>query len=159
MAVKSYMLVRSSGQILAIPSEFTRQVVPFDGLSPLPAARGTLLGLMAATGRAVPVLDVKNVLGTGGQSDGTTPEASREAESDLAEPLALLLEVGDALLTLPVREVIGFITDEEEVFPAGSFVSEEKLLGGYSGGGHNGRFVQPQALVQQVSGRLAGLSS
>lgn len=155
MAVKSYMLVRSSGQVFALPSEVTRQVVPFDSLSPLPGARGTLLGLMAAAGRAVPVLDVQRMLGNG--AEGAPTPSDEDMAADSAEALALLLEVGDASLSLPVKEVIGFVTDEEETFAAGSFVSEEKLLGGYSGGGHSGRFLNPQGLIQQVSGRLAGL--
>lgn len=136
--------MRRAGHTLALPADLTRQALPFEPLAPLPGASRVLLGLMPAAGRAVPVLNLERVLGF---------EAA--ATNDAA--LVLLIELDHELLGLPVDEVIGFVTDEHQTYSANALLSEEKILGGYVGGGHKGRFLNTHQLYSEVGSRLTAL--
>lgn len=140
---ETFLLMRRAGHILALPAALTRQALPLEDVAPLPAAAGVLLGLMPAAGRAVPVVNIDRVLGLN-QGEGIAAKA----------PLLLMLESGDQVLGLPVDEVIGFISDDRPTFPNNALTTEEKLLGGYVGGGHKGRYVNPAALLSEIASRL-----
>lgn len=141
----TFLLLRRAGHTLALPAGLTRQALPMTALSPLPGTAGVLLGLIAAAGRAVPVLDLERVLGL------ETPAVAETA------PLVLLLEAGEEVLGLPADEVIGFVSDDRPSFAAQALLTEEKLVGGYVGGGHKGRFVNAAALFSEVSNQISPL--
>lgn len=142
----TFLLMRRAGHTLALPASLTRQALPLDDVSPLPGTQGVLLGLMPAAGRAVPVLNLDRLLAL----DSATGPASQA-------PLVLMLQSGEEAVGLPVDEVIGFVQDDQPTFAANALTTEEKVLGGYVGGGHKGRFLNPAALLTEVSSRLTPL--
>lgn len=138
----TFLLLRRAGHTLALPAALTRQAVPLEDIAPLPGTTGVLHGLMPAAGRAVPILHLERLL-----SLDTTAQAGEA-------PLVLMIESGEELLGLPVDEVIGFISDDRPTFGAHALLTEERILGGYVGGGHKGRYLNAPQLFTEVSNQL-----
>ena len=136
MAETNLLLFRSAGQVLALSAEHTRQVVPLEQLYALPGAQGASLGLIAAGGRVLPVVDLPGLLGRGSE----TPV------------LALVCELGGESMALPTDYVIGFVSDDAR--PGPELFSDEVMLGGHFGGGHKGRVLNPQALLAALQSRI-----
>ncbi|RJF68958.1 MULTISPECIES: chemotaxis protein CheW [Deinococcus] len=141
----TFLLLRRAGHTLALPAALTRQALPLEALTPLPAASGVLRGLMPAAGRAVPVLHLEQFLAL------DTGAAAQEA------PLVLLIESGEEVLGLPVDEVIGFVNDDRPTFSGNALLTEERVLGGYVGGGHKGRYLNAPQLFTEVSNQLGAI--
>lgn len=135
----SYMFVRAADEVLAIPADVTRQVVVFEGASALPATRGALLGLVPALGRVLPLLNLHALL----------PYSSTRRTSH-TDVLALVLEIDETLVALPMSEVLGFVSDDVPE-PQVAF-SEPVEIGGY--GGQVARLVSPKRLITEVAQRL-----
>ena len=141
----TFLLMRRAGHTLALPAAMTRQAVPLEDITPLPGTSGVLHGLMPAAGRAVPVLDLERLLALG--------DAAQAGEA----PLVLMIESGGELLGLPADEVIGFVNDDRPTFGAHALLSDERVLGGYVGGGHKGRYLNAPQLFTEVSNQLGSL--
>lgn len=141
MSDTNYLLFRSAGHTVAVRAELTRQVVPLEQLSALPGTQGIMLGVMAALGRVLPVVNLAAIAGW-----ETSPVQAKA-------PLALICEVGRETIALPIDDVIGFVK-EEDAPTSTDLLSEETLLGGYLGGGHKGQVLNPQALLASVQGRI-----
>lgn len=137
MAESNFLLFKSADQILALEAEYSRQVVPLEQLYGIPGVSGAILGLIPAAGRALPVIDLVKLVGLG---------------SGAANSLALICEIDGESLALPVEQVIGFV--REEVSYASDLLSEEMLIGGYFGGGHKGRVINPNALMTALQNRV-----
>lgn len=143
---ETFLLFRRAGHTLALPASLSRQALPLEGLTPLPGTRGVLLGLVPAAGRAIPVLDIGRMLAL------TDQQASTQAA-----PLVLMIESAEQTLGLPVDEVIGFVSDDRPTFASNALLTDEKVLGGYVGGGHKGRYLNTQQLFNEVTSQLAML--
>lgn len=143
-ATDTFLLLRRAGQTLALPAAMTRQALPLEDITPLPGTAGVLHGLMPAAGRAVPVLHLERLL-----------NLERAALGEA--PLVLLIESGEEVLGLPVDEVIGFISDDRPTFGSQSLLTDERVLGGYVGGGHKGRYLNAAQLFNEVSNQLTGI--
>lgn len=127
---------------MAVSAEMTRQVVPLEQLTALPGTQGVMLGVMAAQGRALPVVNLAALAGW-----AETQTATAHA------PLALICEINRETIALPIDDVIGFIKDEDAPKTT-ELLSEEMLLGGYLGGGHKGQVLNPQTLMVSVQNRV-----
>ncbi|WP_414657782.1 chemotaxis protein CheW [Deinococcus sp. VB343] len=57
------LLFRVGSRVLTLPADLIRQVRALDTLSPLPGSGGALLGLTVVAGRAVPVLNLRQLVG------------------------------------------------------------------------------------------------
>lgn len=133
----NYLLFRSSGHTLALSADTTRQVVPLEDVAALPGTQSALLGLMAALGRALPVVNLAALAGWPGSK----------------APLALICEIGGETVALPIDDVIGFIR-EDDAPKTTELLSEETILGGYLGGGHKGQVLNPQTLLSSLQSRV-----
>lgn len=133
---RSLLLFRLGSRVLAVPAEVARQVRPRGTLTPLPGSAGTLLGLSAAGGRALPVVDLRAVLGV--------------AAGELS-PLTLTLQVKGQLLAVPTDDVLGFVDSDQR--PGLDLLSEETALG--LSGGQRGQLLSPEALLGAVTRRLS----
>lgn len=134
------LLFRCRGQLLALPAHLSRQVVPLGTLGRLPGSAGTLLGLTAAVGRAVPVVDLGSVLGL--------PEADTPGDGGLT--LALITDSGGELLALPASEVLGVLSSEQPD-PTGDAPLGPAVRLGSSG---EGQLLNLAALHRLISQRL-----
>ena len=141
----TFLLMRRAGHTLALPAAMTRQALPLEDITPLPGTTGVLHGLMPAAGRAVPVLHLERLL---------TLETNAQVEE---APLVLMIESGEELLGLPIDEVIGFISDDRPTFSAHALMTDERILGGYVGGGHKGRYLNAPQLFTEVTNQLGGI--
>ncbi len=140
MAETNFIVFRSAGQMLALGAEYSRQVLPLEQLYALPGVGGGILGLIPAAGRVLPVLDLHRLTALG------------DSGSDTPGSLALLCEVAGEQVALPADTVIGFVQDDFPTSP--ELLSQETLLGGYSGGGHKARVINPHALLAAVQNRI-----
>ncbi|CAM4163755.1 chemotaxis protein CheW [Deinococcus marmoris] len=137
---ETYLLFRSGARLLALPTRQARQVMPLGQLSPLPACGGSLLGLMGAQGRAVPVVNLPTLLGhlLGGMTGAAPqPDGTR---------LGLLCEHAGESLLLPIDEVIGNVSAE---VPAAQTLLQEAQLGD-----HHAALLGLGALTAAIAGRL-----
>lgn len=92
----SFLLFQTAGKVLAVPTSQARQVLPLEQVAGLPGTGGSILGLMSAAGRAVPVLNFASF----------TELVSTHAT------IGLLCEHRTEQLILPIDEVIGTVTDD-----------------------------------------------
>ncbi|GHF78952.1 chemotaxis protein CheW [Deinococcus ficus] len=134
---ETLMLLRACHRVLAVPSGALRRVVPAERLAPMPGTAGALLGLMPASGRAVPVVDLSRLTGL--------PEAP--------VTLAVICQVGPETLALPVQEVLGFV--QEDGAASAELLGPEVLLGGYTGGGQKGQRLNLGALYDRLAAHLS----
>lgn len=137
---ETYLLFRSGARLLALPTRQARQVMPLGQLSPLPACGGSLLGLMGAQGRAVPVVNLSTLLGhlLGGMT-GAAPQPD-------GTYLGLLCEHAGEPLLLPIDEVIGNVNAG---VPATQALVQETQLGD-----HHAALLGLGALTAAIAGRL-----
>lgn len=91
-----FLLFQTAGRVLAIPTRQTREVLPLEKVAGLPGTGGSILGLMSAAGRAVPVLNFAGVT---------------DLVADTAT-VGLLCEHRSEQLILPIDEVVGTVTDD-----------------------------------------------
>ncbi|GGL79624.1 hypothetical protein GCM10010840_16870 [Deinococcus aerolatus] len=133
---ETYLLFRSGERTLALPTRQTRQVLPLGQVSPLPASGGSLLGLSGALGRAVPVVNLAAMLGSG--------PAGQQANGSV---LGLLCEDAGETLLLPIDEVIGSASAETspQVAP---LLTEREF------GKHAAALLGLSALIAAVGGRM-----
>lgn len=133
----SLLLFRCSEQNFALPSKITRQVLPIEHLTALPGHGGALLGLMTASGRAVPVLNLHQLLGL----------------SNSLTQLALICEIHGEYFALPIEKVMGFFSDDETPISS-DLLTEETTFGGVMGDGQKGKVINPDTLLGTVRSRL-----
>lgn len=136
---ESLLLFRLGARLLAVPADLSRQVLALDHVAPLPGSEGALLGLTMATGRAVPVADLRTLLGMPAGEPSTR---------------LLLLHIQEQDLALPIDDVLGFI--EADQTPGNELLSPEMMLGGYSEG-QRGQLLNPDLLLGQITQRLSSL--
>lgn len=91
---KTFIIFDSSGSILALLTKEAKQVVPLSNIIPIPATQGSLLGLMPASGRVLPVLNPSFYL-----EDASIPNT-----------LGLICEINNEFLILPIRDVVGTVS-------------------------------------------------
>lgn len=149
-ASETYLLFRSGARLLALPTRQTRQVIPLGQLSPLPASGGSLLGLMGAQGRAVPVVNLPTLLGhlLGGMDEAAPqPDGTR---------LGLLCEHAGESLLLPIDEVIGNVSAELPAAQSSAAQSSapQTLLQSAQLGDHLAALLSLNALTVAIAGRL-----
>ena len=130
------LLFRLGSRVLALPADLIRQVRALETLSPLPGSGGALLGLTVVAGRAVPVLDLRQLAGL--------PAAEVPAR-------LLLVSLQDQLFCLPVDDVLGFAEDEPP--PGNDLLSPESTIG-LPSTGQRGQHLNPDALLGALSRRL-----
>ena len=109
-------------------------------LTPLPGGLSALLGLTEVRGRSVPLLNLSALTGLHSQSGASTQLPA----------LALLLEVNEDLLALPVKQVIGLVMIGE--LPRGG--GTELLSESFSAGPFTVRALNPAILSAVVRSRL-----
>ncbi|WP_339097444.1 chemotaxis protein CheW [Deinococcus sp. VB142] len=130
------LLFRVGSRVLTLPTDLIRQVRALDTLSPLPGSGGALLGLTVVAGRAVPVLNLRQLLGM--------PAAEVPAR-------LLLVSLQEQLFCLPVDDVLGFAEDEPP--PGSDLLSPESVIG-LPSAGQRGQHLSPDALLAALNRRL-----
>jgi purine-binding chemotaxis protein CheW len=132
---ETFLLFRSSSRVLALPTRQTRQVLPLGHVSPLPATGGSLLGLMPAGGRAVPLVNL-----------ALLAELSPEPQEGAA--LGLLCEHAGEALLLPIEEVLGNVTEEAAPTPGAALLQDATF------GATRAALLNLTALVAAIGARL-----
>lgn len=123
---------------LSVPARMGREAFQPRYLTPLPGGFSSLLGLTEVRGRSVPLLNLSALTGLTLQREGGAHIPT----------LALLLEVNEHLLALPVQQVIGVVTFDDQ---PGSF---ELLSEPFSAGPHTVRALNPTVLSAAVHSRI-----
>lgn len=133
------LLFEAAELVLSVPAGAGREAFVPAHLLPLPGGHVAFLGLTEVRGRAVPMLNLSSLV---------HPAAAQHPLPTLPA-LALLLEVQDTLLALPVVRVLGLATIQ--ALPRTTGLLSEP----YWAGDQQARHLNPVALLAAVHSRLS----